>query len=228
MGGFRGLFLSNELLDAFPVRLIEKEDGAISEIDVSIEGDRFAELRRPCGSEVLEYVSTFCPDLPDGFRTEVNLAVRPWIREVAVRLLEGLALTIDYGYTAREYYDEERSRGTLLCYYGHEMNEDPYRNVGFQDLTAHVNFSALKAWGEEAGLRTIGFSSQGAYLISLGLDEVLSAMVGDEPDPFDMARIKRLILPQGLGESHKVLAQWQGPDRPSLRGFALRNRSASL
>lgn len=238
----RGCFLSNELLDAFPVRLIEMDD-ELAEIYVSLssvpalegggegrfsDGLEFIEVRRPCSREVGEYVKINNIVLSNSYRTELNLKLEDWIGDVNDRLSEGFILTIDYGYPAWDYYSEERTKGTLLCYYRHQMNEDPYQNVGEQDITAHVNFSSLKKWGEELGLKTIGYCPQGLYLISLGLDELVAELSGCSPDPFDIAKIKGLILPQGMGESHKVMIQYKGQGEPKLRGFGMRNQAGRL
>jgi SAM-dependent MidA family methyltransferase len=108
------------------------------------------------------------------------------------------------------------------------MNEDPYQHVGEQDITAHVNFSSVKKWGEEAGLKTIGFCPQGTYLVSLGIDEMIMELSGGKPEFFDTAKIKGLILPEGMGESHKVMIQYKGEGNPVLRGFSLRNQVRKL
>ncbi|MEW6740468.1 MAG: class I SAM-dependent methyltransferase [Nitrospirota bacterium] len=222
-----GCFLSNELLDAFPVRLIEvsnNPDNGLKEIYVSIDGDDLVEVKMPCSAEVKKYLNEFGIELPEGYKTEVNLKIKDWLSEVSNKLFEGFILTIDYGYPAQDYYSEDRNRGTLLCYYHHQINENPYQNIGEQDLTAHVNFSSLKKWGDELGLKTIGFCPQGTYLVSLGIDEIIKELYGDSPDVFDVAKIKGLILPQGMGESHKVMIQYKGKDEPRLRGFSFRNQ----
>lgn len=222
-----GCFLSNELLDAFPVRLVEM-DNEIKEIHVSLNGDDFVEMGMPCTGEVEEYFREFGIELPKGFRTEANLKIKSWLKEVSNKLFKGFVLTIDYGYPAEDYYSEDRSRGTLLCYHQHQVNENPYQNIGQQDLTAHVNFSSLKKWGDELGLKTIGFCPQGTYLVSLGIDEVITEFYGNSPDAFEIAKIKGLILPQGMGESHKVMVQYKGDGEPILRGFTLRNQKGKL
>jgi len=218
-----GCFLSNELLDAFPVRVVETDNG-LKEIYVSAVGDSFVELKMPCSNEIKEYFNEFNISLPEGYRTEVNLKIKDWLKDIGNKIFRGFILTIDYGYTAMDYYSEVRNRGTLLCYYKHQINEDPYQNIGEQDMTAHINFSSLKKWGEEIGLTTIGFCSQGTYLVSLGIDEVIKELYGDSPDVFDIAKIKGLILPQGMGESHKVMVMYKGRDNIVLRGFRLRNQ----
>lgn len=223
----RGCLLSNELLDALPVRLVEMDE-ELMEIYVDVGDDGLAEIKMPCSDEIKDYFKAYSIVIARGYRTEVNLMLKVWLRDVSRMLKEGFVLTVDYGYPAYEYYSEERSRGTLLCYYQHQTNENPFQNIGEQDLTAHVNFSSLKKWGEEFGLKTVGYSSQGTYLISLGIDEVMKELYGDSPDPFEVAKIKGLILPQGMGESHKVMIQYKGEGAPKLRGFAVRNQKGRL
>lgn len=224
---FTGCFLSNELLDAFPVRLVEMED-ELSEVFLSEKEGELIELKMPCSTEIKEYFDEFSVKLITPYKAEVNLKIKDWLKEVSDKLISGFVLTVDYGYPAGDYYSEERNRGTLLCYYNHQAKEDPYQNIGEQDLTAHVNFSALKKWGEEVGLKTVGFCPQGVFLVFLGLDEVIVDFYGDAPDITEVNKIKGLILPQGMGESHKVMVQYKGADKPVLRGFALRNKAESL
>ncbi len=242
LGSISGCFLSNELVDAFPVRLVEMDD-ELNEIYVSLspvlspekegawgfpDDAEFIEVRKPCSNEVEGYLKQYVSGLSRGYRTEVNLKLKDWLAELNGRLAGGFVLTIDYGYAGRDYYSEERSRGTLLCYHQHRTSENPYQHVGEQDMTAHVNFSSMKKWGEELGLKTIGFCPQGMYLISLGIDEAITELYGCAPDPFEIARIKGLILPQGMGESHKVMIQYKGEGEPKLRGFGIRNHKGKL
>lgn len=223
----KGCFISNELLDAFPVRLVEM-DNELMEIYVDAAGDEFIEVKRPCSSNVKYCLRDFNIELPSGYRAEINFRIKKWLKDISGKLSEGFVLTIDYGYPAWDYYSEERSKGTLLCYHEHRVNEDPYQNIGEQDITAHVNFSSLKKWGEDVGLKTIGFCPQGTYLVSLGIDEAINELYGDSPDAFEIARIKGLILPEGMGESHKIMIQYKGKGDFKLRGFSLRNQVKSL
>ncbi|MCI0469749.1 MAG: SAM-dependent methyltransferase [Nitrospirae bacterium] len=227
-----GCFLSNELPDAFPVRLVVK-DGDLKEVFVSVKDGDFVEVTAPLSEDVKRCLGDRIALLPDRYRTEVNLKVRDWLNDISPKLLNGFILTIDYGYPADEYYSEERDRGTLLCYHRHRVNENPYQNIGEQDITAHLNFSSLKQWGDELGIKTIGFSSQGTYLVSLGIDEVIKELYGDSMEAVEAAKIKGLILPEGMGESHKVMVQYKGSkykdtDMPLLKGFALRNHIKRL
>lgn len=227
--GARGCLLSNELLDAFPVHLIQMED-ELKEVYIGTSDGRFREyLGPPSGHSVPDYLAEFSVQLERGYRTEVNLRIRDWLRSAADALAAGFILTIDYGYTAQEYYSEDRNRGTLMCYHKHQLIEDPLVNIGEEDITAHVNFSSVKRWGEEADFKTLGFCGQGAYLTSLGIDDELKRLAEESNDYlFELARIKKLILPQGMGESHQVMIQYKGPGTPELKGFTMRNRMRYL
>jgi SAM-dependent MidA family methyltransferase len=229
LSGIRGCIFSNELLDAFPVHLVQMDDG-LKEIHVGVKRDTFIEINKKVSSlRVIKYLNAFLPSIPWVYRTEVNLRIRDWLREIDEILVQGFILSIDYGYTAREYYDEDRSHGTLMCYDRHRVNEDPFENVGKQDITAHLNFSSLKRWGDEIGLKTLGYCAQGTYLIASGLDEVITELYEDSSEfSSEVLKIKGLILPQGMGESHKVMVQYKGSGTPELRGFSLRNGAESL
>ncbi len=234
IGTVTGCFLSNELLDALPVHLVVNRD-ELMEVFVSLPEERdnrhaetLTEVERPCNSTIAAYLQDFAIDLHKGYKTEINFKIKDWLTEVSEKLETGFILTIDYGYSSAEYYSEERSAGTLLCYYKHQVNEDPYLHIGEQDITAHVNFSSVKKWGEELGLRTQGYCPQGTYLVSLGIDEVITEMYGSSPDPFQIAKIKGLIFPQGMGASHQVMVQSRGIDEVKLRGFTLRNHIQRL
>jgi SAM-dependent MidA family methyltransferase len=234
-GRCRGCILSNELLDAFPVHLIEMED-EVSEVYVDADshvGESAAVFREvkgaPSSDAISGYLQEFSVELPKGYRTEVNLSIQEWLRSAADVLSEGFILIVDYGYPSHEYYSEERNRGTLLCYFRHQAHENPYTNIGFQDITAHVNFSSVKKWGESFGFRTLGFCQQGIYLISLGIDQVIQELFLNSDDYlFEVARIKRLLFPGTLGETHKVMVQFKGEGNPQLKGFAMKNQAGKL
>lgn len=224
-----GCIVSNELLDAFPVHIIEMRE-ELNEVLVARDNNEFIFKYQPVRSnDIIDYFKRFIGELSDGYRTEVNLKIRDWIGEISSILSNGFVMTIDYGYTSGVYYTEERSGGTLLCFHRHQVIENPLLNIGEQDITAHVNFSSLSAWGEESGFKTIGYCPQGTYLVASGIDEMIQELYQDSSDyPFEVSRIKNLILPEGMGESHKVLIQYKGEGMPELRGFALRNQVDKL
>ncbi len=231
-GEIRGCIFSNELLDAFPVHLIEMEDdieAGPKEICVGFNGKKFIEEKIDASDEITDYIKQFNIDLLPSYRTEINLKIRDWLGEASAALAEGFILTVDYGYTSRAYYAEERSSGTLLCYHKHQFNENFYQNVGKQDITAHVNFSSVKTWGEESGLETLGYCPQGTFLAASRIDEIMTELYAGSPDYMsEVSKIKTLILPPGMGETHSFMVQYKGKGMPQLQGFSMRNQANSL
>ncbi|NEO29466.1 MAG: class I SAM-dependent methyltransferase [Symploca sp. SIO3C6] len=155
----------------------------------------------------------------DGYRSEVNLAALEWLKNIANRLKRGFLLTIDYGYTAERYYLSARHQGTLQCYYHHRHHDDPYLYIGHQDITAHVNFTALERQGELCGLRKVGFTQQGLFLMALGLGKRLSDLsatgetIAKGKDVLQIMQrrqaLHQLIDPMGIG-GFGVLVQSKG------------------
>ncbi len=220
--GMRGCLLSNELVDAFPVHLVQTVAGELREVYVINQGDDFSEeLRAPSTPQLTEYFAQIGIAPAEGNRCEVNLAARDWMAQVADVLEEGFVLTIDYGYPAKDLYAPERHAGTLLCYHKHQTNENPYQHVGCQDITAHVDFTTLQQIGLKHGLETLYFGHQYQFLMGLGFLELLMQMQSHETDPIKAQALrmsmKRLILPEaGMGESFKVLIQGRGVGQPEL------------
>lgn len=219
-----GCILSNELLDALPVHRFEVRDGRLMEVYVTLEDGELVEtLDEPSTPELERRIAGLGFDLPDGFRGEVNLGIDAWLDEVSSALKRGLALTLDYGHLAPDLYSPPRSRGTLRCYYGHTLTGNPYSHVGEQDITAHVDFSALVAAGEARGLSTIGLTTQRAFLQNLGFRQLLDSLHGMGLDQrrMDANRMAMLDLvrPDGMGD-FKALAQGKGlPEDLRLAGF---------
>src|SRR5688572_28894887 len=162
-----GCILSNEVIDNFPVHkvVMEKE---LMEVFVDYK-DGFVELLQPAGEVLKNYLDELQVIIPNGFRTEINLQAIEWIKEIADALKKGFVLTIDYGYPSSALYSNQRGSGTLACYHKHSVNYCPYNNIGEQDITAHVNFSALHHWGLKNGLCFSGFTTQANFLLALGL-----------------------------------------------------------
>ena len=133
-----------------------------------------------------------------------------WLEKVASKLKRGYLLTIDYGYSAEKYYRPSRSQGTLQCYYQHRLHNNPYVNLGYQDLTAHVDFTTLERYGIELGLNKIGFTQQGLFLMALGLGDRLNELSSGKFDITEIFKrrdaLHQLIEPTGLG-GYGVLIQ---------------------
>ena len=227
-----GVFFSNELIDAFPVHHVIWQDNRLQEIYVGENQGELIEIIAEISTpELLNYFEKFHikineSDYPDGYRTEVNLQALDWLNRIAQKLNKGYLLTIDYGYSAEKYYHPQRSKGTLQCYYQHRHHSDPFVNLGLQDITTHVNFTALENQGKSIGLETLGFTNQGLFLMSLGLgDRLVELSTGK----FSVAEIfkrrdalHQLIDPTGLGK-FGVLLQAKGltpvQKTRSLKGF---------
>lgn len=219
-----GCFFSNELVDSFPVSVVTRVGGHLSEIYVAAEGETFREQPGPISdSSVAAALARYAPQLEEGYRVEVNLRAVQWIRSVAEKLARGFVITIDYGDLAEHLYTPDRPRGTLMTYRGHAASEDFYGAPGAQDLTAHVNFTALVDAGKEASLGFTGFTTQERFLLALGEENEFADLydAGESERERLQARLKlkRLIHPEGMGTIFKVLIQHRGVAAPRLRGL---------
>jgi SAM-dependent MidA family methyltransferase len=167
--------------------------------------------------------------LADGFESEINLRANPWVGSLSDILDAGAAILIDYGYPQSEYYHPQRSEGTLMCHYRHRTHPDPLLLPGLQDITAHVDFSAVADAGLKAGFEVEGFTTQTFFLMGCGLDSMLAE---SDPDDVDMhmllaQQVRRLTLPTEMGERFKVLALSRKLEQP-LIGFAMRDQRERL
>jgi SAM-dependent MidA family methyltransferase len=219
-----GCFLSNELVDAFPVHQVIFDHGNLKEIYVTQDHgqlkEQWGKLSDP---RIVSYFQSMGITLQEGQRAEVNLKALDWMEKVARCLKKGFVLTIDYGYLAKELYGSHRREGTLLCYTQHQTSENPYERLGEQDITSHVNFTGLIQKGEEVGLRFTGLVPQYQFLIALGLLQEMESL-GREMPEMDALQLrlslKHLIEPEmGMGEVFKVLIQHKGMDQPRLDGL---------
>jgi SAM-dependent MidA family methyltransferase len=219
---FTGCLLSNELLDSFPVQLVEMTPDGLREVYVTALGDEFAEaFDLPSTPELTEYLARLGIELLAGQRAEINLAAPRWLENVAHSLARGFVMTIDYGYLAAELYAPLRKNGTLLCYYRHRVEENPYIRAGLQDMTSHVDFTTLMARGEELGLAKVWFGEQYRFLMGAGMLEEMMAMearaASEEERLKNRLILKKLILPEGgMGDTFKVLIQAKGVENPQL------------
>lgn len=167
-----GIVLSNELIDAFPVHKVRYSNGRWNEIYLTLENRRFVETEDSLsGQRLSDFLTKLEGPFEDGYTTEVNLKALNWINEVGSILKKGFVITIDYGYPRKGLYSPERNRGTLMCYHRHQASEDPYANIGEQDITSHVDFTSLAEAGISAGLEVTGFTDQSYFLMGCGIEE---------------------------------------------------------
>ncbi len=227
----KGCFLSNELVDAFPVHLIQKEDAIWKELFLKKGRDGFEEVFFDIKNDELKwYCEKWLKNLPDGYRTEINLEIKNWITEISKALKSGYVITIDYGHTRKEYFNPARNKGTLLTYFRQQVSEDIYADPGKKDITAHVNFSDIHYWGTKASFKTVGYTSQCFFLAGQDIEEVIKVLENGKIDPFSPknSALKSLLLPQGMGDSHKVLVQSKGVEETELNGFKFINKKSKL
>ncbi|HEU5439068.1 MAG TPA: class I SAM-dependent methyltransferase, partial [Ktedonobacterales bacterium] len=243
-GALVGCVVSNELVDALPVHLVEKRDGALAEVYVAVDertGQLVERLDEPSSQAVSGYLDAY--HIPwrgyaDGWRAEVRLAAEPWLRDTTAPLSHGYVLTIDYGDTARGLYTRDRRRGTLAAYSRHQLAERPLAQPGHQDLTAHVNFTALIASGRLLGLRLAGLTTQADFLKRLGVRAEAEALAQQLYPAAETERhtdrgqadylrkrtllgaVATLLNPHGLG-GFRVLIQQRGAPGTSRRLFGL-------
>lgn len=225
--GINGAFLSNELVDAFPFHRVRLREDGLKEIYVETRGDAFVEVEGPLSDPYLsQYFDEEGIILEPGQAAEVNLRSRNWLREMNENLRRGFILTIDYGSGTGDLYSTARFNGTLRCFRRHRLVENPYNDIGAQDITASVNFSSLRRWGEEFGLKSAGLLSQAEFLINAGILELAGGRDDyryDEDAHSTVNAIKKLILPGGMGSVFRVLVQCKGfSDMPPLKGITKR------
>lgn len=206
-----GIILGNEVLDAIPVHRLIKQNGDFKELCIRNNGEGFAWEIVPTGSELQNHTdmifSEILRNLPDGYITEINLQINPWLYSLSDILAHGVMLFVDYGYPRHEYYHPQRTEGTLLCHYRHHVHDDPFLYPGLQDITASVDFTAIAETADHAGLQVHGFTTQTHFLMNNGLDELLNQnQLTSAVDRAELGRQARLLtMPGEMGERFKVI-----------------------
>ncbi len=237
---FCGCVLANEVLDAMPVKLFRFDqpssttDAATAatqaptlvEAMVGVnDAGHFTWRHRPAGVPLQEAVAARMPALP-GYQSEINLQAEAWVRGMGQWLKQGAALLIDYGFPQREYYHPQRSQGTLMCHFRHHSHSDPLVLPGLQDITAHVDFTAMADAALEGGLQVLGYTSQANFLLNADLMVVLGE---SDQSPQHLSAVQKLLSEAEMGELFKVLAIGTEleVDYP-LRGFTRNDRRHAL
>lgn len=217
------VILANELLDALPARRFRMRDGAAVSLSVSGRGGELRLIESDPDPGLSAYLKDLA--LPDGYESEAIPAAGTFLRAASCHLAQGLILLIDYGFPRREFYHPERHQGTLMCHFRQRAHPDPFLLPGLQDITCHVDFTSVAQAASDEGLSVAGYTSQAAFLLSLGLVDDLPE---DGPEALRCRHaIKRLTLPHEMGELFKVIAFSRGLDYP-LQGFHLLDRRGAL
>ncbi len=230
---FEGCVIANEVLDAMPVRLFAwNESGSLMETAVQARPGTtppFAWAQVPADAALQAAIGARMPPLP-GYRSEINLQAEAWMRQLGGWLAKGAAVLIDYGFPQREYYHPQRATGTLMCHFRHHSHDQALALAGIQDITAHVDFTAMADAALEGGLDVLGYTSQARFLLNAGLPEVLQSSLTDPGSPAAQATlsaVQRLVSEAEMGELFKVLAVGRGIE-PPLLGFARGDRRDTL
>ena len=224
--GFRGVMLANEVLDAMAVERFQWDGKAAGLFHVRCEGNSFQwELQQQQNETnvAVESLASSC-QLQPGYISELNTALPAWLQSVAATLQEGVMLLIDYGYPRHEYYHPQHSSGTLMCHYRQRAHDDPFLWPGLQDITAHVDFTAVAEAALEANLEVSGYTTQAFFLLDCGLDDLLQQAGPTESMSYMKLaqQAKTLILPGEMGERFKCIALTRGMTT-SVPGFRLQD-----
>lgn len=229
---FEGCVVANEVLDAMPTTLFRwTETGELMELGVRCQAGAtppFSWVERPARPDLLALMAKRMPALP-GYRSEVNLQAEAWVRQLGSWLKSGAALLIDYGFPQREYYHPQRLTGTLMCHFRHHSHDEALVLPGIQDITAHVDFTAMADAALEGGLDVLGYTNQARFLLNAGLPELLQAKMNtkDAALPATLSAVQKLVSEAEMGELFKVLAVGRGLV-PPLLGFGRGDRRDTL
>jgi len=220
-----GCIFSNELLDALPTHRVLMRGGKLQEVHVALKDDKFVEvIREPSTPALAEYFREQGINLPDVLQSEACLEACSWIENAGRAIVRGFVMTIDYGHESNALYNERHNRGTLLAYRNHIVNENILDSPGEQDLTSHVNFTALDVWGRRVGLIRTGLVTQSEFLVALGKGNEFADLYDPGQSGVDQLRarllLKNLIHPEGLGEKFQVLIQHKRIENPKLTGLS--------
>jgi SAM-dependent MidA family methyltransferase len=216
---FSGAAIGNEVLDALPVHLLYWSDGRILERCVALKENKFVWQDRQPGCQALHDIAQNIK-VPDDYLSEVSIAARGLVASLSERMEKGAMIFIDYGFGAKEYYHPQRNRGTLMCHYRHHSHDDPFYLPGLQDITAHVDFTAVAEAAIDCGAHFLGYTTQAHFLINNGMIDLLDEVSPDDVKAYAplSAQVQKLTSPAEMGELFKVIALGKGLDQP-LAGF---------
>jgi SAM-dependent MidA family methyltransferase len=254
---FTGVVIGNEVLDAMPASIARRSGGRLEELGVTRAGRSFGWAARPAPSDLSELARTCFPEggsssesgsssgrgsssesgssygrdpSSEGeYQSEFQPAACGFIRALGAALEHGVALFFDYGFPWREYYHPQRAAGTLMCHYRHRAHDDPFFLPGLQDITVHVDFSAIARAGADAGLELSGYANQAQFLVNCGITDLLAETPAEDAAAYAplAAQAQKLLSPAEMGELFKVIALSRGVREP-LAGFTSGDRRHTL
>jgi SAM-dependent MidA family methyltransferase len=228
---FNGIIFANEVLDAMPTHRFQIDKHTSKERYVTLVNGKLSWLTAPSTTPELTRTVTEISEnlsLQDGYESEINLMIPAWIRSLGEILQEGVMLLFDYGYGRREYYHPDRNHGTLMCYYQHHRHSDPFILLGLQDITAHVDFTAVAEAADSVNLTVAGYTTQASFLLACGIIELANDSSFSQLEQYQQNQaIKLLTLPSQMGELIKVMALSKNFDEPMI-GFSLFDRRKDL
>ncbi|UJP03026.1 MAG: SAM-dependent methyltransferase, partial [Nitrosomonas sp.] len=223
---FTGVVLANEVLDAMPVHIVKWHDDTVLERGVTWQNDQFAWQDRVIqDQELLTIAQQLTPEIspdnqPIDYVSEINLAAVHFMRSLASTLQQGVILLIDYGFGRSEYYHPQRNQGTLMCHYRHHTHDDPFYLPGLQDITSHIDFSAITQAGQSGGLVLLGYTTQAYFLLNCGITGILAQTSAEDTSHYlpQSGQVQKLVSPAEMGELFKVIAFGKNFFEP-LSGF---------
>lgn len=224
---FNGVMLANEVLDAMPVHLVEWQGNELFERGVTWQKDQFEWQQRPIQNAELHALASelsiqINPDNNPEIRyvSEINLASKYFVRSLAGTLQQGAVILIDYGFGSGEYYHPQRNQGTLMCHYRHHAHNDPFYLPGLQDITSHIDFSAIVDATEDTELTLLGYTNQAHFLINCGITNILAQTPAEDISNYlpQANQLQKLVSPAEMGELFKVIAFGKNISQP-LVGF---------
>ncbi len=226
-----GVVLANEVLDAMPVEMFAVDDeGCAQQYMIEFSDESFQWNYRPANRQLAEQIGKL--ELPAGYSSEINPVIRGWIEMIVQGLKQGVVLLIDYGFPRHEYYHPQRSGGTLMCHYRHHSHSNPLTLVGIQDITAHVDFTAVAEAAMASALDVLGYTTLANFLLGSGLADLVAAgdNDGDKITRQQLAKnheIQLLTSPAEMGELFKIIALGKDFEH-ELSGFTFRDMRGKL
>ncbi|MBG7601007.1 MAG: SAM-dependent methyltransferase [Gammaproteobacteria bacterium] len=223
----RGVVVANEVMDAMPVHRFRVSSGnreMMQEQMITCVAGQLEKEWWPASAVLQQEIAKLGVDLPSACESEINLRLKPWIAAISDVLEQGAVLLIDYGYTRSEYFHPQRSEGTLLCHFRQHAHGDALFYPGLQDITAHVDFTAVAEAADDADLNVSGYTNQAGFLLACGIERLLQSAAADQNAAWfqQTGGLKRLVLPSEMGERFKVMALTRNIDEP-LMGFSMKN-----